>query len=55
MENEQFFDEPYECPYHPGNMITGYCQDPYAADVHNDPDALMLNCAECVYQAAMDI
>lgn len=54
MEDEETF-EPYECPWHPGNWIDGYCQDPYAADVYNDPDALMLNCRECVYQAAMDI
>ncbi len=55
MDEEYDYFEPYECPLHPGELINGYCEDPYATEIGGDPDATMPNCVKCVKQAAEDI
>jgi len=46
--------EPYPCPTHPDEMVTGECLDPYAQDVFGE-EVLMPNCAKCVQEHAEDI
>jgi hypothetical protein len=41
------------CPEHGEVLYEG--EDPYAADVFNEPGVIMLGCDECFYQRAMDI